>query len=365
MASFRRLLTTQLANDVVGRTARSISLATSPAGATLKNIGAAVPSSSSPPLLSVTRCLSRATLRPTQTLLTSARTPLETFAARGAQYYWRSGGGCGFSLARQQQRRGLFSIKSSSPPTNDKLRQQLFSSPHSDIGGGRRSFRSRPLRGRADKSPRTLGDVLDAVKRAGAVLVFPFMLAWKYKVAVLSALKLTKFSSLASLAMTTAGYAALFGIPYGVGVTAQILIHESGHALALMRYGIPFQPMVFVPFMGAYVAHAGTLSAWQGAMVSLAGPAAGCVAAAALYVAGVVLATDAPPKAGRSGVWRNGRQSVRDGSTSTPPQLLHALADFGCMINLFNLLPLGSLDGGQVAATLHPSLLLSVCKAGG
>jgi Zn-dependent protease len=56
--------------------------------------------------------------------------------------------------------------------------------------------------------------------------------------------------------------------------TAQILIHESGHALVLMRYGIPFQPMVFIPFMGAYVAHAGTLSAWRSAMVALAGPAA-------------------------------------------------------------------------------------------
>ena len=45
-------------------------------------------------------------------------------------------------------------------------------------------------------------------------------------------------------------------------------------------------------------------------------------------------------------------------------QLLHALADFGCMINLFNLLPIGSLDGGQVAAMLHPSLLVLGCVAG-
>ena len=81
-------------------------------------------------------------------------------------------------------------------------------------------------------------------------MALPFVVAWKYKMAALSALKLTKLSSLASLAMTTAGYAWLFGVPYGVGVTIQILLHESGHALALMRYGVPFQPMVFVPFMG-------------------------------------------------------------------------------------------------------------------
>ena len=94
------------------------------------------------------------------------------------------------------------------------------------------------------------GGLFNTVKRVGAAVALPFVVAWKYKMAALSALKLTKLSSLASLAMTTAGYAWLFGVPYGVGVTVQILLHESGHALALMRYGVPFQPMVFVPFMG-------------------------------------------------------------------------------------------------------------------
>ena len=35
-------------------------------------------------------------------------------------------------------------------------------------------------------------------------------------------------------------------------------------------------------------------------------------------------------------------------------QLLIALADFGLMINLFNLLPLGSMDGGRIAGALSP-----------
>jgi hypothetical protein len=32
-----------------------------------------------------------------------------------------------------------------------------------------------------------------------------------------------------------------------------LLIHESGHALAMLRLGIPTGPMVFIPFMGAVV----------------------------------------------------------------------------------------------------------------
>lgn len=34
--------------------------------------------------------------------------------------------------------------------------------------------------------------------------------------------------------------------------------------------------------------------------------------------------------------------------------LLRSLADFGFMINLFNMLPLGSMDGGRIAGALSP-----------
>ena len=129
--------------------------------------------------------------------------------------------------------------------------------------------------------------------------------------------------------------------------------------------------------MWAYVAHAGILSAWRNTMVALAGPAAGFLAAAALYAAGVMMSSSSaeqqqPPPSSR----KNLRETLRlrengdsDGGSGArgqnqTSQLLHALADFGCMINLFNLLPLGSLDGGQVAATLHPSLLAVGCVAG-
>ena len=37
-------------------------------------------------------------------------------------------------------------------------------------------------------------------------------------------------------------------------------------------------------------------------------------------------------------------------------QLLIALADFGYMINLFNMLPIGTLDGGRIGNAIHPGV---------
>jgi hypothetical protein len=46
-------------------------------------------------------------------------------------------------------------------------------------------------------------------------------------------------------------------------------------------------------------------------------------------------------------------------------KVLLALADWGYMINLFNLLPIGSMDGGRVAATLSPWLPAGGLSLGG
>jgi len=46
-------------------------------------------------------------------------------------------------------------------------------------------------------------------------------------------------------------------------------------------------------------------------------------------------------------------------------KVLLALADWGYMINLINLLPVGSMDGGRVAATLSPWLPAGGLALGG
>lgn len=137
---------------------------------------------------------------------------------------------------------------------------------------------------------------------------------------ILGALKLTKFASLGSMLVTIGAYTAFYGFPYALGMTSLILIHESGHALVMKKLGIPFSPMVFVPFMGAAVAmKQRPKDAYEEALVAFGGPILGSVGA--LGFAGAAHVTGSP--------------------------LLFALADFGFMINLFNLIPLGMMDGGE------------------
>jgi len=107
----------------------------------------------------------------------------------------------------------------------------------------------------------------------------------------------------------------------------QIVLHESGHALAMKHYGIPFSPMIFIPFVGASVAmNRNPHDAYQEAMIAFAGPVMGTVGATGMSFAGSALDS----------------------------QLCYALADFGYMINLFNMLPIGMMDGGRICGALSP-----------
>lgn len=142
---------------------------------------------------------------------------------------------------------------------------------------------------------------------------------------VLAALKVTKLASLGSMVFTIGTYTMFFGFPYAVGMVGLILVHEMGHAAVMHYKNVPFTPMVFIPFMGAVIAMKEyPRDAWDDAMIAIGGPVAGSLGA------GVVAL----------------------GAHMTQSQLLYALADFGFMINLFNLLPIGSMDGGRIAGAL-------------
>lgn len=94
-----------------------------------------------------------------------------------------------------------------------------------------------------------------------------------------------------------------------------------------MNRGIPFHPAVYVPFMGAVIATKKLpRDAWEDALIAAGGPVLGSLGAGAVAVA----------------------------ANATDSQLLYALADFGFMINLFNLLPIGSMDGGRIAGAISP-----------
>jgi Zn-dependent protease len=160
-----------------------------------------------------------------------------------------------------------------------------------------------------------------SVMGAGALV-----LATKGK-ALLGVLKLTKLASLGSMVFTIGTYSMFFGLPYAAGMVGLITIHEAGHALVMHQRGIEFSPMVFMPFMGAVIAmKRRPRDAWEDALVAFGGPVLGSVGAGAVAVAGHM----------------------------TGSQLMFALADFGFMVNLFNLLPIGSMDGGRIAGALSP-----------
>jgi len=131
---------------------------------------------------------------------------------------------------------------------------------------------------------------------------------------LLGALKLTKLASLGSMLLTVGTYSMFFGVPYAIGMVGLITVHETGHALVMLNRGIPFSPMVFVPFVGAAIAmKRGPQDAWEDALVAFGGPILGSIGALGCSLGGY----------------------------ATDSQLLFALADFGYMINLFNMLPIG------------------------
>ena len=128
-----------------------------------------------------------------------------------------------------------------------------------------------------------------------------------------------------SFVVTIAAYTTQF--PFGVvtGFVVITLIHEIGHAVAIRAKGLRAGFMVFIPFVGGAV----TLkdqprSAYDDAIIGLAGPFFGTMASL------IVL---------QAYKW-----------TSDPLYLL--IAWLGFVLNLFNLLPLGMLDGGRISAAI-------------
>lgn len=96
----------------------------------------------------------------------------------------------------------------------------------------------------------------------------------------------TKLASLGSMFITIGTYSVFFGFPYAFGMVGLILVHETGHALIMLHRGIPFSPMVFMPFMGAVIAMKNQpRDAWEDALVAFGGPVLGSMGAGAVAVA--------------------------------------------------------------------------------
>lgn len=126
-------------------------------------------------------------------------------------------------------------------------------------------------------------------------------------------------------------YALYWGAWFAVGFVLLIFVHECGHLLVAKKCGLKVSAPMFIPFIGAIILlKEATPNAWVEAQVGIGGPLLGTLGAGLcelLYLA-------------------------------TGNQLFRALAYVGFLLNLFNLAPVGFLDGGRIVTALSPWLWL-------
>jgi Zn-dependent protease len=154
------------------------------------------------------------------------------------------------------------------------------------------------------------------------------LILWKFKFVLVLALTKGKLLLLGLLkaptlltALASFGvYWAAWGWRFALGLVAAMYIHEMGHVFALSRYGIRATAPMFIPGLGAFVRmEQYPTSPAEEARVGLAGPRWGLYASAAAYLVSLPLG---------GGAWA-------------------AIARGSAWLNLLNLLPLGTLDGGR------------------
>jgi Zn-dependent protease len=149
----------------------------------------------------------------------------------------------------------------------------------------------------------------------------------KLKVLLLLLPKLKVLTTSASMLVSVAAYALIWGWSFAAGFVALLFVHEMGHVIQMKREGVKVSGMLFVPFLGAAVgARSMGGNALAEARIGLAGPVLGTLATAALI-------------------------PIAEAQNS---DFLRALAFTGFFLNLFNLAPVVPLDGGRAMAAMAP-----------
>lgn len=134
-----------------------------------------------------------------------------------------------------------------------------------------------------------------------------------------------------SMLITIGVYAMVWGWIYAAGFVGLILLHECGHLIVAKKFGLKVSAPMFIPFVGAFIAlKEAPRNAWMEASVGIGGPIFGSITALACHAAALYF--------------------------NVP--LLIALAWSGYFLNLFNLAPVGMLDGGRIVTALSPWLWL-------
>jgi Zn-dependent protease len=133
-------------------------------------------------------------------------------------------------------------------------------------------------------------------------------------------LGLAKMGTLLTMMLSLGVYWSIYGWALALGIVVSIYIHEMGHVACIRRYGLPASAPMFIPGLGAFIQLRGVrLPPIPDARVGLAGP---------VYGLGAALAALAVYEVTHIKIWG-------------------VIANFGAVINLFNLIPVWQLDGSR------------------
>ncbi|MHB8521562.1 MAG: site-2 protease family protein [Limisphaerales bacterium] len=180
-----------------------------------------------------------------------------------------------------------------------------------------------------EQSPRQPNKLKQAF---GPLAVLGVLLA-KFKGLLFALLKFFPFvlKTGGTMFLTIWVYAVAWGWRFAVGFVLLIFVHECGHLVAAKRVGLKVGAPVFIPFMGALIAlKEAPRNAWIEAQVGIGGPLLGTVGAVVCFVFYQL----------------------------TGHPIFLGLTYVGFLLNLFNLAPVGFLDGGRIVTALSPWLWL-------
>jgi len=132
-----------------------------------------------------------------------------------------------------------------------------------------------------------------------------------------------------TMILSIGAYAMFWGWKWAVGFVILMLIHECGHIIVGRQFGLKVSAPVFIPFLGAAVLlKDAPRNAWMQSCVAFGGPLYGAIGGLFCHAVGLYLDLT----------------------------LLVGLAYTAYFLNLWNLTPLGFLDGGKIVAALSPWL---------
>lgn len=121
-----------------------------------------------------------------------------------------------------------------------------------------------------------------------------------------------------------AGWSIMFSWQFALVLIAVICFHEYGHLWAMKRTGMKTKGMYLIPFVGGVAVGDKASSHWQQVFIAMMGPCFGLLMSVVFYIAYLM----------------------------TENHFIGLVASISALINIFNLLPVLPLDGGQVVKAM-------------